>query len=174
MTIFPSPRRAAAVGLLLVGAALAGPSTAQASHAGEPAPREVVVQDDAELLHRSTSVVRRTLRDLARSGATRVRITAGWSALAPEPQARRRPRFDERDSRRYARDPIARLDRAIVLARAAGLELQMDLAFWAPRWAVSRPLRSAEPAAMATARRRAAPPQLPAENANGLSVVPAR
>lgn len=144
MTIFPSQRRAAAVARLLVGAALAGPSTAQAAHAGEPAPREVVVQDDAELLHRSTSEVRRTLRGLARSGATRVRITAGWSALAPEPQARRRPRFDERDSRRYAREPIARLDRAIVLAHAAGLEVQMDLAFWAPRWAVSRPLRSSE------------------------------
>jgi len=144
VTIFLSQRRAATVGLLLVGAALAGPSMARAADAGELAPREVVVQDDAELLHRSAPEVRRTLRNLARSGTTRVRITAGWSALAPEPQARRRPRFDERDSRRYARDPIARLDRAIVLARAAGLEVQMDLAFWAPRWAVSRPLRSAE------------------------------
>ena len=139
----PTQVRAAAACLLVALATLAGPTVAQSPDAGAPPAREVVVQDDAELLHRSTSEVRRTLRALKRAGTHRVRITAGWSALAPDPQARRRPRFDERDSRRYARDPIARLDRAIVLARAAGLEVQLDLAFWAPRWAVARPLRSA-------------------------------
>lgn len=108
---------------------------------------EVVVQDDAELLHRSTSQVRRTLLDLKTLGADRVRITVGWSALAPAPDAGRMPRvdergkrFDDRNSSRYARDAMRRLDRAIVLADAAGLQVQLDLAFWAPRWAVDRPL----------------------------------
>ncbi|MBA3749245.1 MAG: hypothetical protein H0W96_17375, partial [Solirubrobacterales bacterium] len=127
--------------LALLAAGLCLPSLVQAS--------EVVVQDDAQLLHRPTPQVRQTLRRLVSLGADRVRITAGWSALAPAPDAQRAPRrdergliFSERRSSRYARDPMARLDRAIRLADAAGLAVQIDLAFWAPRWAVARRLRS--------------------------------
>jgi len=142
-TALRSPRRAltstAVIAMLAAGLSLPGPVGAS----------EVVVQDDAELLHRPTPQIRQTLRRLVELGTDRVRITAGWSALAPAPDAARPPRRDERGlifyerrSSRYAREPMARLDRAIRLADAAGLAIQLDLAFWAPRWAVARPLGS--------------------------------
>ena len=76
VTIFASECRAAAVGLLLVGAALAGPSTAQAADAGEPAPREVVVQDDAEELGLVTDAEGFFVRRV--TTAERVRLRARW------------------------------------------------------------------------------------------------
>ena len=57
-----------------------------------------------------------------RLGVDRVRLTASWSAMAPDPESRRRPRFDATDSRQYRREPLARLDRAVRESRAAGME----------------------------------------------------
>jgi hypothetical protein len=99
---------------------------------------EVTIQDDALLLHRPPAEVMRTARRLADLGAERVRITAGWSALAPEPRSRRRPGFDATRSEQYPAGPFRQIDTAIKSARIAGLQVQLDLAFWAPRWAVAR------------------------------------
>jgi hypothetical protein len=101
---------------------------------------EMTVQDDAVLLHSAPATVREAARRIRWLGADRVRITAGWSALAPEPAARRRPGtpFDPGHSRTYPREPWLRLDRAVKEARAADLDVMLDLAFWAPRWAVRR------------------------------------
>src|SRR5215218_2372401 len=100
------------------------------------APVETTIQDDALLLHRSDAQVGEATRTMASLGADRVRITAGWSVLAPEPLSPRRPAFDAEDSAAYPQEGFARLDRAVREARAAGLAVQLDLAFWAPRWAV--------------------------------------
>ena len=98
----------------------------------------VTMQDDALLLHRTPAQVRGSTRRMASLGADRVRITAGWSALAPEPHSRKRPRFDARDSDAYPREPWQKLDRAVKAAVDAGLEVQLDVAFFAPRWGVRR------------------------------------
>src|SRR5205085_8610062 len=71
-------------------------------------------------------------------GADRVRITAGWSVLAPAARSRRRPKFDATAPGQYQTVPMRQLDTAVKGATAAGLQVQLDLAFWAPRWAVSR------------------------------------
>lgn len=102
---------------------------------------ETVMQDDAQMLARSPTEVRRTARRMASLGVDRVRLTASWSAMAPEPESRRRPRFDATDSRQYRREPLLRLDRAIRESRAAGMDVMVDLAFFAPRWAVKRSSR---------------------------------
>ena len=97
---------------------------------------ETVIQDDALLLHRPASEVRRTAQRMAALGADRVRLTAGWSALAPGTDLRRKPRFDATDPREYPREPMMRLDRAVKEVRKAGMEVMIDVAFFAPRWAV--------------------------------------
>ncbi len=87
--------------------------------------------------------MRHAARAIADLGADRLRVTAGWNALAPGRSSLTKPAdFDPADSRTYPREPFEALDRAIVSAAAAGLEVQVDLAFWAPRWAVRRPARS--------------------------------
>ena len=102
----------------------------------------VTVQDDALLLHRPPAQVRQAARRMARLGVDRVRLTAGWSALAPNPRSKRVPgHFDEARSDTYPREPWTRLDRAVKAVTDAGLEPQLDVAFFAPRWAVSRKTR---------------------------------
>jgi hypothetical protein len=107
---------------------------------------ETTVQDDAVMLHSAPALVREAARRIAWLGADRVRITAGWSALAPDPQGRGRPGppFDPADSRTYPREPWLRLDRAVKAADAVGLDVMLDVAFWAPRWAVSRAVKPAD------------------------------
>ena len=97
---------------------------------------ETVIQDDALLLHRPASEVKRTAQRIADLGADRVRLTASWGGLAPGTEARRKPKFDAADSRAYPEEPFGRLDRAVKEVRKAGMEAMIDLAFFAPRWAV--------------------------------------
>jgi hypothetical protein len=116
---------------LLVAQSMGGIGTAH--------PMEVTVQDDALFLHQSPGLVTRTARRLAALGADRVRITAGWSALAPDPHSSRKPaHFDATKPVEYREGPFRALDSAVKSANAAGMNVQIDLAFWAPRWAVAR------------------------------------
>src|SRR4051812_13594467 len=107
---------------------------------------ETTLQDDAVMLHSAPALVREAARRIAWLGADRVRITAGWSALAPAPAARTRPGapFDPADSRTYPREPWIRLDRAVKASKSAGLDVMLDVAFWAPRWAVQRAVKPAD------------------------------
>jgi hypothetical protein len=105
---------------------------------------ETALQDDALLLHRPAPIVRQTARTIAALGVDRVRITAGWSAIAPAPRSRRRPAFDATDPTAYPRGAWEELDTAVRAARDAGLEVMLDIGFWAPRWAVRRASANAE------------------------------
>lgn len=114
---------------LLVSTALGG---------GDPRPLPVTMQDDALLLSRPPAQVQANARRMALLGVDRVRLTAGWSTLAPRPTSRLAPRFDARDSAAYPRRPWRKLDTAVRAVVAAGLEPQIDIAFFAPKWAVRR------------------------------------
>lgn len=108
---------------------------------GVPHQMEVTVQDDALLLHRSPGEVQKVTRRLASIGADRVRITAGWSALAPSPRSPKKPSFDAAKPSDYPEGGFRSLDTAVKAAAGAGLKVQLDLGFWAPRWAVARSVR---------------------------------
>ena len=97
-----------------------------------------IVQDDAELLHRSPERIGSTLDDLRRLGVDWVRVTAGWSVIAPAARSVERPDFDATDPAAYPRGAWRSLDRLHEMASARGLALSIDIAFWAPRWAVRR------------------------------------
>jgi len=99
---------------------------------------ETVMQDDAELLFRDPATVRRNVRTMADLGVDRVRLTASWSTLAPATDSPRRPQFDATDSEAYPAEPFTRLDEAVREVRAAGMDVMIDVAFFAPRWAVGR------------------------------------
>jgi hypothetical protein len=101
---------------------------------------DTVVQDDAQLLYRGPAAADRAVRTLAGLGADSVRLTASWSVLAPAPTAATPPGrpFRARESRTYPAAGFAHLDHAVRTASAAGLRVQIDLGFWAPRWAVAR------------------------------------
>jgi hypothetical protein len=107
---------------------------------GSGKPMETTLQDDAQFLHRPAAQVRATAHRVAALGADRVRLTAGWSAIAPRPRSRRMPGapFDGADSATYPKGSWAALDTAVKAADAAGLKVMIDVGFWAPRWAVSR------------------------------------
>ncbi|HYZ30012.1 MAG TPA: hypothetical protein VE570_13200 [Thermoleophilaceae bacterium] len=108
---------------------------------GTSHPLEVTVQDDALFLHQPPASVQRTARRLAALGADRLRVTAGWSALAPSPRDPKRPSgFDATRPDQYQPVAFRALDTAVKSATAAGMKVQIDLGFWAPRWAVARGL----------------------------------
>jgi hypothetical protein len=103
---------------------------------------ETTMQDDAVLLHGSDQSVRQAARQMRDLGTDRVRITAGWSVLAPSPASKKRPAFDAEDSRAYPQAGWHALDRAVRVVRSEGMDVMIDLAFWAPRWAAAGRSRS--------------------------------
>jgi hypothetical protein len=119
-----------AVALLWMG--IAAPA-ARAS-----ADMSTIVQDDAILLHGLTPDIELTLAKLRDLGVDRVRITANWSHIAPDPDAATRPQFNAADPNNYPSGSWSALDRAVILAHQFGLGVMIDIGFWAPRWAVSR------------------------------------
>lgn len=121
---------------LTVAAALALAAMIPAAAQSRP-PIETIVQDDAALMHQSDDQVRENMERLKSLGVDRVRLTAGWSVLAPNADSPTRPDFDAEDPNAYP-DPWGfwkALDRAVVMANDAGLQVMIDVAFWAPLWA---------------------------------------
>ncbi|MBW3607704.1 MAG: hypothetical protein KY463_05015 [Actinobacteria bacterium] len=106
-----------------------------AAHA-RPAP-ETVVQDDALFLHGSEEEIQMGLRQARDIGIRRVRLTAGWSVIAPAPTLETVPEGDLADPAAYPRDHWRNLDRAVRLTVEAGMRPMIDIAFWAPRWAIN-------------------------------------
>jgi hypothetical protein len=127
----------------LLGCSLAAILLAS-SGAGAPSV-ETTLQDDGVLLNRSPQEVRHAAAQIRQLGADRVRLTASWSNIAPAAQSRTKPAapFDATDSSTYPQPTLRALDRAVAAVSAEGLDVQIDIAFWAPRWAVKR--RSPQP-----------------------------
>ncbi len=130
--------------LLTVLGTLVAALTLTAPAAAREAP-ETIVQDDAELLFRSDERVAESMRHLRSLGVDRVRLNAGWSSIAPHPESMLPPMLALADPDAYPRVNWRRLDRAVRAANDAGLQVMIDIAFWAPRWATSgNPNGSAE------------------------------
>lgn len=134
------PRRRRNVRLLpaLAAAALASVLAAAGPAAAAPRDPEIVVQDDAALLHRPEAQVATAMDRLATLGVDRVRLTANWAELTRDPGARHQPvAFDAADPAAYEQSGWRGLDTAVRLARARGLRVMMDIGFYAPVWATS-------------------------------------
>jgi hypothetical protein len=73
---------------------------------------DTVVQDDAVFLHSTPLQVQAAARQVRALGATYLRITAGWSVIAPAPRSKQRPSFDAADPGDYG-DGFKALDAAV-------------------------------------------------------------
>lgn len=109
--------------------------------AGSPLPSrtlQTTIQDDAVLLHGSDASVKSAIDQIAYAGFNYVRLTASWSAIAPQSSSPHMPGppFNPNDPLTYPTSGFQALDRAVVDAHQAGLKVMIDVAFWAPRWAV--------------------------------------
>jgi hypothetical protein len=133
-----SRRRDRARLLIATGAACAAALSAGALATAAPAlaVSETVLQDDAVILHSDDAGVMQAMQELKQLGVDRVRVTAGWSVLAPNPDSPTPPAgFDGSDPNAYPPLIWRNLDRAVRDAHALGLKVDIDIAFWAPRWA---------------------------------------
>ena len=126
----------------LVAAPAAAPAAAQvpvsqlagASPPDARSPLAFVIQDDPRLLGHPASLD----DDLAEArslGFTHVRVTAHWNQLTQDPDATTRPDFNAADPAAYPRDAWSDLDHLVRAADAHGLEVMIDIGFFAPRWA---------------------------------------
>jgi hypothetical protein len=70
-------------------------------------------------------------------GATAIRLQLTWSSVAPDPNARKAPSFNQTDPNAYPAGSWARYDAAIDGARARGLKVYLTLTGSAPRWATA-------------------------------------
>jgi hypothetical protein len=109
--------------------------------AGSPLPQralQTTIQDDTVLLHGTDASVRGAMTQIASMGFTYVRLTAGWSAISPRPTSPQipGPPFNPTNPATYPAGGFHQLDRAVLDAQQAGLKVMIDVAFWAPRWAV--------------------------------------
>jgi Cellulase (glycosyl hydrolase family 5) len=86
-----------------------------------------VLQDDAVFLHRSDAETAAAMDQLRDLNVDWLRITAGWGVI-------------ETERGRYPEANWAPLDRAVRLAAERELKVNIDIAFWAPEWAVARRL----------------------------------
>ncbi len=107
--------------LLVVAAVVAALAPIAPAHARE-AP-DTIVQDDAELLFRSDERVVQSMRQLRSLGVDRVRLNAGWSSIAPDPDSLQRPDLVLSEPDAYPRANWRRLDRAVRAAQDAGLQV---------------------------------------------------
>ena len=124
----------AAAALILAGC---GDDEERAEPQGPPT-IELEMQDDSQLLYASPQGIRDAVTTMRALGVDRVRITAGWGILAPEPASTRRPAFDATDSAAYPQPNWLILDRAVMEVTRQGLDVMLDASFWAPRWATAR------------------------------------
>jgi hypothetical protein len=122
--------------LSLLAAAVPGAVRAQAP--------ETVIQDDALFLHSDEDGIRAGLQQARELGIERVRLTAGWSVIAPQPSLPSVPEGDLSDPAAYPAGNWHNLDRAVRLTVEAGLRPMIDIAFWAPRWATHAPEEQTE------------------------------
>jgi hypothetical protein len=146
-TAFPRPPVAGIPGLSSLGDVGGGVALAVVPQLRTRGRMDTIMQDDATFIYgASDEAVTKAVERAKELGVDRIRLTAGWSVLAPEADEDHRPTFDASDPDAYTRngwthyDPIGHweaLDRAVRATVAAGLTPMIDIGFWAPKWATT-------------------------------------
>lgn len=116
----------------LVATALCALATAQPALASHS--QLVTFEAPPELLGSGDAVWVATLDELQSLGITALRMTVWWQSVAPAPDARTRPAFDQTDAAAYAWGAFGQLADE---AHARGLKLLIAVSGPVPRWATS-------------------------------------
>ena len=125
----PSVRAALVAAIIVLGGC---GSDGEPEKAAPPPKVVTILQDDAELLHRSEQEIGRTLDDIKSLGVDWVRVTVDWAQIAPADAPPPKPA----DPASYPDERWAAVDRVVRMAKDRGLDYALDVGFWAPRWAV--------------------------------------
>gem|GEM_PF-1832410 len=150
----PRPIVSAVLSSLVLAAALAAPVLGDATP-NAPAAKskakpkqaplsqpglETIMQDDGQLLFSTPEAARAAVARMQALGVNRVRITASWSSITRAPESETKPAgFNAADPAAYEQSRWAALDNAVRAVRAAGLQVLIDIGFWAPHWATDDP-----------------------------------
>jgi hypothetical protein len=101
---------------------------------------ETIMQDDGQLIFASPAAAEAAVARMKAIGVDRVRITASWSSLTRAPESGTKPAgFDAADPAAYEQSRWSALDTAVRAVRAAGMQVLIDIGFWAPHWATNDP-----------------------------------
>jgi hypothetical protein len=121
--------------LVLTLVALVGLPAAAASADGS---LESLFQDDPRILGADTKVRDATLDEARALGVQRIRVTAFWNRIAPDPDAAAPPAgFDGANPNAYPAARWAVLDAAIAAIRARGMRVALNPTAPGPTWASS-------------------------------------
>ncbi len=119
--------------LLTLALLMLVPSTARAS-----ATMESMFQDDDELIYTTAAKRKARVRELARLGVDRIRVTVLWVAIAPGHDSRERPDdFDARDPGSYHPAAWHNYDDLVRRAKNRGIRVNFNVTAPAPRWATA-------------------------------------
>jgi hypothetical protein len=131
---------ALALALALVAPALGAPAKAKPKPLSSHPGLETIMQDDGQLLFATPAAARNAVARMKALGVDRVRITASWSSLTRAPESDSKPaNFDAADPAAYEQARWSDLDDAVRAVRAAGMQVLIDIGFWAPHWATHDP-----------------------------------
>ncbi|HTN25412.1 MAG TPA: hypothetical protein VL120_15590, partial [Solirubrobacteraceae bacterium] len=139
--LLPAVLSLLALGGLLVSVAFGDAATSPKAKAPTVTPGlETIMQDDGQLLFSTPAAAQAAITRMAAIGVDRVRITASWSSLTRNPESDTKPaNFDAADPAAYEQARWAKLDAAVRAVRAAGMQVLIDIGFWAPHWATHDP-----------------------------------
>ena len=133
---FTSRLRAVLLASLMAAALLALPTSASAGPFAE-----VSIQDDQLLLGASQADIDANMELFRTFGIDRLRVSAFWEQIAPDPNSRQRPKGFDAANPAEPRYRFADLDRVVESAARHQLSIQISILTPAPIWATREPQR---------------------------------
>lgn len=102
---------------------------------------EVSIMDDQLLLNASQEQVDRTMARFRSFGVDRLRVSAFWEQLVPDPSSRTKPAGFDAANPNDPRYSFAALDRVVTTAPKYGLRVMLSISTPGPVWASREPSR---------------------------------
>jgi hypothetical protein len=97
---------------------------------------ESMFQDDDQLIYTTPAKRKARIRELARLGVDRIRVTIVWRAIAPDAESAERPRhFDATDPDAYSPGVWENYDNLVKRAYARGIGVNFNVTAPSPTWA---------------------------------------
>jgi hypothetical protein len=94
-----------------------------------------ILMDDQQLIYSSPSRVAWTLEQAKELGIDRLKVSVVWSLVAPDPNSRRKPKFNAANPAAYPYGAWTRYDRLVEYAQQLGIGIYFQVVPPAPVWA---------------------------------------
>ncbi len=97
-----------------------------------------VVRDDRQVWQSGAAARDRVLSEMEAMGVDVVQIFINWDRVAPEPDSRTKPGFNELDTSTYGSQYFSQIDAAVRSAKEKGIEVMINPVAPAPLWASTK------------------------------------